>query len=36
MNTPLAGKPYALLAYCRPGFEPECAEEIADHTQGPG
>ncbi len=36
MTTLLAGKPYALLAYCRPGFEPECAEEIADHTQGPG
>jgi 23S rRNA (cytidine2498-2'-O)-methyltransferase len=24
--------PIALLAYCRPGFEPDCAEEIADNA----
>ncbi|QKJ67869.1 23S rRNA (cytidine(2498)-2'-O)-methyltransferase RlmM [Deefgea piscis] len=36
MTTTQTGLPYALLAYCRPGFEPECAEEIADRALAPG
>ncbi|WP_047393729.1 MULTISPECIES: 23S rRNA (cytidine(2498)-2'-O)-methyltransferase RlmM [Chitinibacter] len=28
--TAIAAQPFALLAYCRAGFEPDCAEELQD------
>jgi 23S rRNA (cytidine2498-2'-O)-methyltransferase len=36
MSEIITAIPKALLAYCRPGFEPDCAEEIADNAMCEG